>query len=82
MKYTAATLLALVAVSNAAHCNAGWGMPSGASCPGSYPNVYCCQEPGSIRGPYYQYRTCSYPGRNGQPVLESCLGDGYVQCCP
>ncbi|KAK6223185.1 hypothetical protein QIS74_04030 [Colletotrichum tabaci] len=41
MKYTAATLLALVAVSNAAHCNAGWGMPSGASCPGSYPNVYC-----------------------------------------
>ncbi|TQN71310.1 hypothetical protein CSHISOI_04176 [Colletotrichum shisoi] len=41
MKYTAGILLGLVAVSNAAHCNKGWGRPLGASCPSSYPNTYC-----------------------------------------
>ncbi|KAJ0164102.1 hypothetical protein CTA2_1752 [Colletotrichum tanaceti] len=36
MKYTAATLLALVAVSNAAVCNGGWDKPKGSTCPGAY----------------------------------------------
>jgi hypothetical protein len=36
MKLFAPIILALAAASEAAFCNAGWGLPSGASCPGGF----------------------------------------------
>ncbi|KXH51980.1 hypothetical protein CNYM01_10519 [Colletotrichum nymphaeae SA-01] len=84
MKYITAVIVALAASSNAAVCNYGWGKPAGSTCPGIYPNTYCCQEGENIKtsSNFPVPRTCSYPG-NGRPVLQSCLGGrGFVECCP
>ncbi|KAK1853053.1 hypothetical protein CCHR01_04297 [Colletotrichum chrysophilum] len=78
MKYLA-VLLAFAASSNAAWCNAGWGKPAGASCPSGY-----CEEPGSQHGDFGSQKVCVNPsnGAGTAPVLSSCLGSGFVRCCP
>ncbi|KAH6961942.1 hypothetical protein BKA56DRAFT_598128 [Ilyonectria sp. MPI-CAGE-AT-0026] len=76
------TILSLVASSSAFVCNYGWGKPTGATCPGIYPNTYCCRDQQQTSSQFPISRICSWPGRSGQPLLQSCGNDGYVACCP
>ncbi|OWY47427.1 hypothetical protein AA0119_g7206 [Alternaria tenuissima] len=81
MKLALPILAAIAASSEAAFCNGGWGLPSGSSCPSPYSWSFCCQEPGSPNPTFPTFRNCVYPGRGGQPALDSCNGSGFIQCC-
>ncbi|KAE9568642.1 hypothetical protein CGMCC3_g15214 [Colletotrichum fructicola] len=79
MKYPA-FLLALVAVTEAAHCNAGWDKPEGASCSLNQPKTYCCEEPGNKTETFPTRRVCHSPYNGEESILVKCLSSGIVLC--
>ncbi|RYN47587.1 hypothetical protein AA0114_g7549 [Alternaria tenuissima] len=52
--------------------------PASTNCSQSW--SFCCQEPGSPNPTFPTFRNCVYPGRGGQPALDSCNGSGFIQC--
>ncbi|KAH9228616.1 hypothetical protein K456DRAFT_41001 [Colletotrichum gloeosporioides 23] len=70
MKYPA-FLLALVAATEAAHCNAGWDKPEGASC-----SLNQCEEPGNKTETFPTRRVCHSPYNGEESILVKCLGSG------
>ncbi|KAH6858979.1 hypothetical protein BKA58DRAFT_393350 [Alternaria rosae] len=81
MKLFAPIILALAAASEAAFCNGGWGLPGGSTCPGAYPNSFCCQSPGAPSRNFPTFRNCVYPGSGGRPSLNGCGAGGTISCC-